>query len=84
MLAALAQAKVLVYVGAGREPWLEEIIRALPGRGRPWWRATQGLALITEILEHSRQAPPQEQHQSAQGHSHGPGAGNPLMSGWIP
>ncbi len=56
MLSYLATARVLVYVGAGLRPWLAKFIQAMPLGKRPEMvEATRGIALLTEIPEHTEE-----------------------------
>ena len=83
MLADLAAARVLVYVGAGLEPWLDKFMQALPPGKRPARvEATQGIALLTEIPEHAEEGgPPAEPHEKQAGHVHEGESGNPHV--WL-
>lgn len=83
VLAGLSQAKVLVYIGAGLEPWIEKFIRALPKNKPAMVEAVHGLDLITEIPRHAKEVPSpgKPQHAQKAGHSHEHGSGNPHI--WL-
>jgi zinc transport system substrate-binding protein len=73
VLTALTKAKVLVFVGAGLEPWLDKYIQAMSGKGPVVVEATHGLDLIGEVAGHT-EAP--RAH-----HSHAHEGGNPHV--WL-
>lgn len=82
MLADLIKSRVLVYIGAGLEPWLDKVIRALPGKKPAVVEASQGIPLITEIPVHARGAAPhQDKPKQEAGHGHVHGGGNPHI--WL-
>jgi zinc transport system substrate-binding protein len=83
LLAKLAQAKVLVDVGAGLEPWLDKFIQALPPGKRPEVvAATQGFELISEIPEHVQAGKePGQPHAAEAGHAQESESGNPHV--WL-
>ena len=62
MLTYLANARVLVFVGAGLEPWLHKFMQALPPGKKPAMvEATHGIELITEIPSHAEEVVPPAQ-----------------------
>jgi zinc transport system substrate-binding protein len=82
MLTDLTTAKVLVYIGAGLEPWLERFIKAFPGKKPAVVEATRGIPLITEIPEHAKVAiSHRPKHTKEVGHTHEHGSGNPHI--WL-
>jgi zinc transport system substrate-binding protein len=82
MLANLANAKVLVFVGAGLEPWLDKFMQAWQGKKPAVVEATHGIALITEIPGHAGEAvPPIKSQVQEAGHRHEHGSGNPHI--WL-
>ncbi len=82
MLADLTNAKVLVFVGAGLEPWLDKFMQARQGKKPAVVEATQGIELITEIPDHAEAAVPPAQPQVQEaGHAHAHGSGNPHI--WL-
>jgi zinc transport system substrate-binding protein len=82
LLANLANAKVLVFVGAGLEPWLDKFMQTWQDKKPVVVEATQGIELITEIPGHAGEAvsPIKSQMQEA-GHTHEHGSGNPHI--WL-
>lgn len=80
-LTALAQARVLVYVGVGLEPWLDKFLYAQASKKPIVVEATQGLDLITEVPQHRQETPVHAQHRHAPGHGHAPGTANPHV--WL-
>ncbi len=90
-LTGLAQAKVLVYIGGGLEPWIDKFLGSLKEKKPFVVEATHGIALIKEIPEHVRGSDSpghrhpektdkvQEDQKEAPGHDHG--AGNPHI--WL-
>ncbi len=82
MLVDLTKSAVLVYIGAGLEPWLTKVIKALPGQKPALVEAVHGLPLITDIPVHAREAVSHQiQPGSKAGHHHAHGSGNPHI--WL-
>jgi len=92
-LTALAQAKVLVFIGSGLEPWMDRFLRTLRDPKPVLVEATHGIDLIQDVPGHVKH---QEAHEhkhppaksavkapkgSSHGHSHDHGAGNPHI--WL-
>ncbi len=75
------RARVLVYIGAGLEPWAAKLLQAgAPGK-MVVVEAAAGIPLIREVGRHPGAAPVQDPggHGAHQGHSHA--AGNPHI--WL-
>jgi zinc transport system substrate-binding protein len=82
MLVDLTKAKVLVYIGAGLEPWLDKYTKALPGKKPAVVEVTHSIDLITKIPEHAEKEPSHGQQQANEaGHTHESGTGNPHV--WL-
>jgi zinc transport system substrate-binding protein len=69
------QAQVVVYVGAGLEPWMDKILRARGTASLTVVEATQGIPLIQGVEEH----PGEKAHEEHAEHSHE--GGNPHV--WL-
>ncbi len=84
-LTGLSKAQVLVYIGAGLEPWIDRFLKTRKDQKPAVVAATHGIALIKEIPEHVRggEVPGQHRHPKGdgggQGHTHE--AGNPHV--WL-
>jgi zinc transport system substrate-binding protein len=82
MLTDLTTTKVLVYIGAGLEPWLERFIKGFRGKKPAVVEAAHGIPLITEIPEHAKVATSHRPKQTNEvGHNHEHGSGNPHI--WL-
>jgi zinc transport system substrate-binding protein len=82
MLTDLIKSRVLVYIGAGLEPWLEKVIKALPGNKPAVVEATHGMPLITEIPVPAGGAASYHGKPGPEaGHTHAHGHGNPHI--WL-
>jgi len=83
MLINLAKARVLVFVGAGLEPWLHKFMQALPPGKKPAMvEAAHGIELITVIPGHAEEVvPPRQPHEKELGHIHDAESGNPHV--WL-
>jgi zinc transport system substrate-binding protein len=66
------QAQVVVYIGAGLEPWMDKILRARGTAGLTVVEATQGIPLIQGVEEHPGEAAHEEhvKHSHASGNPH--------------
>jgi len=70
------QAQVVVYVGAGLEPWMDKILRARGTAGLTVVEASQGIPLIRGVEEHLPAGKPHGEHAE-----HGHEGGNPHI--WL-
>lgn len=86
-VARAARARVLVFVGAGLDPWAARLVRTGASSNLVAVEAVAGLPLLTDVDFHQEKkpAPPASQHSAHQPHGpekgHAHGQGNPHV--WL-
>lgn len=89
LLQQAAQAKVLVYIGAGLEPWIERFVASLKGKKPLTVVASAGMPLIAEVDQHQHEEPASGKKAGGlpgkggrpQRHQHETGGANPHI--WL-
>jgi zinc transport system substrate-binding protein len=87
LLTGLKKSRVVVYIGAGLEPWMEKFLRTLREPKPTVVSAAQGLELIEAVHDHVRgdavqqQGQPPTKKSGGHGHHHAHGAFNPHV--WL-